>query len=88
MIINIEHLKKKIVYRSNYRGTKEMDILLSSFTNKYINLINDAELSLLSDLLDFGDEDLYKFNQGQKTSLEIKKNRITDLFKAFVYKKP
>jgi len=87
MIINIEHLKKKIIYRSNYRGTKEMDILLSSFANKYIDVINDSELSLLCDLLDFGDEDLYKFNQGQKTSIEIKQNRITDLFKAFVYKK-
>ena len=87
MIINIEHLKKKIIYRSNYRGTKEMDILLSSFANKYIDVINDSELSLLCDLLDFGDEDLYKFNQVQKTSIEIKQNRITDLFKAFVYKK-
>ena len=28
---------KKIVYRANYRGTKEMDILLSKFVDKYIN---------------------------------------------------
>ena len=36
MIINIEDLKKKIIYRSTYRGTKEMDKLLSSFTKTYI----------------------------------------------------
>ena len=31
-----DELKKKITYRSNYRGTKEMDKLLSAFTSKYI----------------------------------------------------
>ena len=28
MIINIKDLKNKIIYRANYRGTKEMDKLL------------------------------------------------------------
>ena len=37
MIINIKNLKNKIIYRANYRGTKEMDKLLSSFTKKYNN---------------------------------------------------
>ena len=32
----LEIFKKKLVYRSNYRGTKEMDILLSGFVKKYI----------------------------------------------------
>ena len=41
MISNIEQFKKKIIYRSNYRGTKEMDKLLGAFTNKYINQLND-----------------------------------------------
>ncbi len=31
MNINIDQLKKKIIYRSNYRGTKEMDKLLGAF---------------------------------------------------------
>ena len=37
MTVYIDQLKKKIIYRSNYRGTKEMDKLLGAFTNKYIN---------------------------------------------------
>ena len=36
-MIELETLKKKIIYRANYRGTKEMDILLSKFVDKYIN---------------------------------------------------
>ena len=85
MIINITDLKKKIIYRSTYRGTKEMDKLLSSFTKKYINTLNESELILLSELLDLDDENLYKFNQGKENNINIKINKITDLFKDFVY---
>ena len=31
-------LKKKIIYRATYRGTKEMDKLLGAFVNKYIEI--------------------------------------------------
>ena len=60
MTININDLKNKIIYRANYRGTKEMDKLLGSFTKKYIDQLNNEELSLLSILLNFDDENLYK----------------------------
>jgi len=86
MIINITNLKKKIIYRATYRGTKEMDKLLSSFTKKYINSLNEVDLSHLSDLLDLEDVDLYKFNQGEELLFEIQKNRVTELFKNFIYK--
>ena len=87
MTINITELKKKIIYRSTYRGTKEMDKLLSSFTKKYINDLNESELILLIELLDIDDEVLYKFNQGKELSSKISINKITDLFKNFIYKK-
>ena len=51
MILYIEQLKKKIIYRSNYRGTKEMDKLLSTFTKKYINELNNEDLINLEKLL-------------------------------------
>ena len=44
MIFNIDDLKKKIIYRSTYRGTKEMDKLIKLFYKKYINELNDDEL--------------------------------------------
>ena len=37
----LELFKKKIIYRAGYRGTKEMDILLSSFVDKYINKLDE-----------------------------------------------
>ena len=37
----LEKTKKKLLYRSSYRGTKEMDILLSNFVKKYIDKFNE-----------------------------------------------
>ena len=85
MIINIKDLKNKITYRANYRGTKEMDKLLGSFIEKYINELAMKELLLLSDLLDYDDENLYKFNQGLELTIKIKSNKVTDLFKNYDY---
>ena len=86
MIINIKDLKNKIIYRANYRGTKEMDKLLGTFTKIYINQLTDNELPLLCDLLDLDDENLYKFNQGMDLTIEIKTNKVTKLFQDYDYK--
>ena len=87
MIFNIDELKKKIIYRSTYRGTKEMDALISSFTKQIINDLNGDELINLSNLLDIDDENLYKFNQGLSQSVDIEENKVSKLFKEFKYNK-
>ena len=85
MSINIEQLKKKIIYRSNYRGTKEMDKLLGAFTNKYINKLSHQELLDLEKLLDIDDNNLYNFYNNLETDFKIKENIVTSLFKNFKY---
>ena len=87
MSFNIDELKKKIIYRANYRGTKEMDTLISSFTKEIINDLNADELIKLSNLLDIDDENLYKFNQGLSPTVDIEKNKVSKLFKEFKYNK-
>ena len=86
MNINIDQLKKKIIYRSNYRGTKEMDKLLGAFTNKYINELNNEDLANLEKLLEIDDNNLYNFYNGLKIDIKIEKNKINLLFKNFKYK--
>ena len=83
MSSKIEKLKKKIIYRSSYRGNKEMDIILKSFIKEYIDKLGDKELTILYDFLDIDDDILYKFKNGIKTNLELPDNRITQLFKNF-----
>ena len=85
MDLKIEKLKKKIIYRSNYRGTKEMDKLLGAFTKKYIETLNVKELKDLEELLDIDDTNLYNFYNGLDCDIKIKDNYIYSLFKDFKY---
>ena len=87
MSLDIDELKKKIIYRSSYRGTKEMDILLSSFVKDVINHLDNDELENLFNLLNIDDDNLYKFKQGTKTEVQINENRISKMFKDYIYKK-
>ena len=86
-MINIDELKKKIIYRSNYRGTKEMDKLLGAFVKKYIDELSDNDLVKLEKLLDIDDTNLYNFLNDLETDFTIEKNNVTDLFKNFKYVK-
>ena len=87
MSLDIDELKRKISYRSNYRGTKEMDILLSSFVESIISQLNKEELENLLNLLYIDDDNLYKYKQGLKTEVKVSENKITKLFNDFIYKK-
>ena len=71
MTVNIDQLKKKIIYRSNYRGTKEMDKLLGAFTKQYIDKFNANDLNELIKLLEIDDNNLYNFYNGLNTDIKF-----------------
>ncbi len=77
----LEKLKKKILYRASYRGTKEMDILLSSFTKKYINILNINQLNQLEVFLKFEDEIILNYYNFDIKEKNIENNEISKLFK-------
>ena len=83
MTLNINNLKNKIIYRASYRGTKEMDILLSSFVREIINDLSLKDLNDLSDLLEIDDENLYKWSINIKTSRFIKNNKVSLMLKNY-----
>ena len=85
MDFNIEQLKKKIIYRSSYRGTKEMDKLLGAFTKKYIHKLSINDLKDLDNLLNIDDDNLYNYFRGNKTEVVFEENEINNLFKNFNY---
>ncbi len=79
----LEIFKKKLIYRSGYRGTKEMDILLSSFVNKYIDTFDENLLIELEKFLNFEDEIILNFYQKNIIKKNINKNKVSKLFKEF-----
>ena len=85
MTADIEQIKKKIIYRSNYRGTKEMDKLLGAFIKKYLDQLNMEDLNQLIKLLEIDDNNLYNFYNGLETDVQFDDNKINNLFKNFKY---
>jgi antitoxin CptB len=79
----LEILKKKLIYRAGYRGTKEMDILLSAFVNKNIDFFDETLLNELENFLSFEDEVIMNFYQHDIVENEIDKNQISKIFKNF-----
>ena len=79
----LEIIKKKLIYRAGYRGTKEMDILLSSFVNKYIDTLDNKLLKELEKFLNFEDEILLNYYQKNIVQKKIDKNPISKLFKKY-----
>jgi len=51
--------KKKLVYRANYRGFKEADLILGGFAKAHIDELTDAEIVMFEDLLGAKDHDIY-----------------------------
>ncbi len=58
MTLNKEDLKNKIIYRASYRGTKEMDILMTAFVKSLINDLDENFLKTLDTFVDMDDETL------------------------------
>ncbi len=76
-------LKKKIKYRSEYRGIKEMDLLLGKFVKKYVDNLSYQELLDLYEILELDDDEIFKWYSDLKHNKKIKKNKVSELLKNF-----
>ena len=79
MFENKEELKNKIIYRASYRGTKEMDMLMTDFVKSLINDLNLIELKELDFLVNLDDESLINI----KNNILNDKISFTNLIKSF-----
>ena len=78
MKLNKQNLINKIKFRSQYRGTKEMDIFVNSFVNKIISDLYFDELVHLCKLINLSDEEIVEISNGKKNT-EIDQNIINSL---------
>ena len=64
-------LIKKLIYRSNHRGTKEMDLLIGGFANNNLQSLTSEELKEFEILLNFTDKELSSWLVDNKKNIEI-----------------
>ncbi len=79
MFKNKEEVKNKIIYRASYRGSKEMDILMTNFVKSIINDLSLTELKELDLLVNLDDESLINI----KNNILNDKISLTNLVKNF-----
>lgn len=77
IIDDLDTRRKRLIFRSWHRGTKEMDLLLGSFADQYIAGFSDDELGVYEQLLELSDPDLYNWITGVE---EAPANLICPLF--------
>ena len=80
---NNDILKKKIIYRSTHRGTKEMDLLLGNFVKQHINNLNTSELYDLDRFTQIDDEVLLNLFFKKDIGDLVSENYISKMFKSF-----
>ena len=73
---NKQNLINKIIYRSQYRGTKEMDIFVSGFVKSIIDSLSYNDLVDLDKLVNMNDEDIIKISRQE---IIFKNNKIFKL---------
>ena len=74
---------KKLIYRSKYTGTRETDLLLGNFAEKYLKNLNDDELLSYEKLLISGDPRIWRLSIAIEQSVDEKENIIVELIKNF-----
>ena len=82
MTFNKEDLKNKIIYRASYRGTKEMDIMVSSYVKKIINDLSYDELVLLDKIINLDDEKLISIKK-KESAIDYKEKKILNIIDRF-----
>ena len=78
---NKQNLINKIIYRSQYRGTKEMDIFVSGFVKSIIDSLSIDDLKDLDTLVNMNDEDISKISKNEMSFENNKLKRLLIDFK-------
>lgn len=60
----LDRHRKRLIYRANHRGTREMDIVLGSFAASRVAVMTPGELKRFEEILRLPDHDLLAWLTG------------------------
>lgn len=75
----VETWRKRLTFRAWHRGTREMDLLIGSFAEKYINSFDADDLAIFEEILLNNDPDVYDWIIGRQTPPAALKSKVLDL---------
>ena len=75
----VEIWRKRLTFRAWHRGTREMDLLMGSFADKYINGFEAEDLTIFEEILLNNDPYVYDWIIGRQKAPDELKSRVLDL---------
>lgn len=63
---SLDTVRKRLLFRSWHRGTREMDLLLGRFAERNLPAFSQRQVDLYEALLEYGDNDLYGWMTGRE----------------------
>ena len=66
MPIDDQTLRRQLLFRSWHRGTREMDLILGRFAERYLPTLDSAQLDGYARLLENTDPDIYNWLTGRE----------------------
>lgn len=63
--VDAEVRRKRALYRSWHRGTREMDLLLGGFADRHLATFSERQIGLYEALLERADADIYDWMCGR-----------------------
>ena len=68
--------RRKLLFRSEHRGTKEMDVILGTFARKFLPNATDEQVNYYAEVLEENDPDLYNWISGREDLPSQKNNPV------------
>lgn len=75
--------RKRLLFRCWHRGTREMDLIIGRFADRYLDTLNAQELDELERLIDIADVNLYASFTGSAPPPDGFAGGIFERIKAF-----
>jgi antitoxin CptB len=82
--MELDVLRKRLLWRASHRGMKEMDLMLGGFTRAHIAEMTEAELQELEAIVSLPDQDLLSWVVSQSEVPE--RHRSATLMRLLAYR--
>lgn len=73
--------RKRLRFRSWHRGSRELDLVLGRFADKYMGSLTPQQLDRYEALIDQSDPDIYRWVNGSEQPSAIHDNDVLELIK-------
>ena len=83
MAEDLEVRRKRLRYHSWHRGTKELDLVLGQFSEKYLPTMSENDIDLFEAIINENEHDIYAWLAGREPAPEQHENHIMNMILNF-----